>query len=90
MNGQTWDDVVKDDLRKVVATPNLDEAQVWELESLSRGWFDPLRIHLICFKILDRNGKPPFPGEPESKDVTYLGENEKARTIARFGQQHGR
>jgi FtsP/CotA-like multicopper oxidase with cupredoxin domain len=62
VDGQTWDDLVKDDLRKVVATPNLDEAQVWELESPSRGWFDPLRIHLIGFKILDRNGKPPFPG----------------------------
>jgi spore coat protein A len=62
VDGQTWDDVVKDDLRKVVATPNIDEAQVWELESLSRGWFDPLRIHLICFKILDRDGKPPSPG----------------------------
>jgi spore coat protein A, manganese oxidase len=90
VDGQTWDDVVKDDLRKVVATPNLDEAQVWELESPSGGWFDPLRIHLIGFKILDRNGKPPFPGEPGSKDVAYLGENEKARMIARFGSQHGR
>ena len=41
------------------------------------------------FKILDRNGKPPFPYEQGPKDVAYLGENETVRVLVRFGPQQG-
>jgi len=90
VNGQTWDDVIKSDYMKTVANPRLDEVQVWELENPSGGWFHPLHIHLIDFKILSRNGKEPFPWERGPKDVAYLGENEKVRVITRFGPQQGR
>ena len=90
VNGQTWDDVIKSGYLKTVANPRLDEVQVWELENPSGGWFHPLHIHLIDFKILSRNGKAPFPYERGPKDVAYLGENEKVRVIARFGPQQGR
>ena len=49
-----------------------------------------MHVHLIDFKILDRNGKPPFDYEKAPKDVVYLGENETVRVIARFERQVGR
>ena len=90
VNDQTWDEVVKSGYKKVVANPKVDEVQVWTLKNPSGGWFHPLHIHLIDFKILDRNGKAPHPYERGPKDVAYLRENETVRVIARFGPHKGR
>ena len=38
-----------------------------------------MHIHLVDFKVIDRNGKPPFPYELGPKDVVYIGENESVR-----------
>ncbi|MGB3633111.1 MAG: multicopper oxidase domain-containing protein, partial [Rubrobacteraceae bacterium] len=62
----------------------------WELENRSGGWFHPVHIHLIDFKILDRNGQPPEPYELGPKDVAYVGENEKVRVLMKFGPHKGR
>jgi spore coat protein A, manganese oxidase len=90
VNGQIWDDVVRSDYKKVVANPKLNDVEIWELENRSGGWFHPVHIHLIDFKILDRNGKAPFNYEMGPKDVAYVGENETVRVIAKFGPQEGR
>ena len=90
VNGHTWDDVVESDFKKIVANPGLDEVQVWELENKSGGWFNPLHIHLVDYKILSRNGRPPHPYERGPKDTAYVGENETLRVIARFGPQKGK
>lgn len=90
INGQTWEDVIESKYLRTVANPKLNEVQVWEISNPSGGWFHPVHIHLIDFKILDRNGKPPHPYERGPKDVVYAGENEKIRVIARFGPQKGR
>jgi spore coat protein A, manganese oxidase len=90
VNGETWDDVINSGFRRVVANPGLNDVEIWELKNPSGGWFHPLHIHLIDFKILSRNGKPPFPYELGPKDVAYLGENETVRVLARFGPQRGR
>ncbi|TPW11850.1 MAG: Bilirubin oxidase, partial [Acidimicrobiaceae bacterium] len=50
----------------------------------SGGWFHPAHIHLIDFKIVDRNGRAPFAYERGPKDVVYLGENETVRLLAKF------
>jgi len=84
INGKIWDPKRSD------ADVPLDAVEVWELENKSGGWFHPLHIHLVDFKILDRNGKPPFDWELGPKDVAYVGENEKVRVIARFGPHRGR
>ena len=64
--------------------------EIWELENKSGGWFHPIRLHLVGFRILDRNGGAPFPWENGPKDVVYLGENETVRFITRFGPFQGR
>jgi spore coat protein A len=90
VNGRTWDDVVRSRFREVFAKVPAGAVEVWELVNGSGGWFHPVHIHLIDFKILDRNGRPPFPYETGPKDTAYVGENETVRVIARFGPQRGR
>ncbi|NMH96476.1 multicopper oxidase family protein [Pseudonocardia acidicola] len=90
INGTTWDDVVRSDYRKVVADPELGAVEQWEIVNKSGGWFHPVHIHLVDFKILDRNGKAPYNYELGPKDVVYVGENETVNVLTRFGPEKGR
>ncbi|HKH10418.1 MAG TPA: multicopper oxidase domain-containing protein [Rubrobacter sp.] len=84
VNGETWED------GRVQANPGRDEVEIWRLTNNSGGWFHPVHIHLIDFKILDRNGGPPHDYERGPKDVAYIGEGETVRVIARFGPKKGK
>ncbi len=84
INGHTWEDVVQSGFTRVEANPKLGDTEVWEVRNLSGGWFHPVHIHLVDFKVLDRNGAPPFAYERGPKDVVYLGENETVRLLMRF------
>ena len=90
VNNTTWDDIVKSNYQTVVANPQPDEVQIWEITNKSGGWFHPTHIHLVDFKILSRNGKAPFNYELGPKDVAYVGENETVRLITKFAHQTGR
>ena len=90
VNGQTWEDVVNSDYNLTVANPGLGDVEIWELENPGGGWFHPVHIHLVDFKVLDRNGRPPEDWEKGPKDVVYVGESEKVRVIMRFENQVGR
>ncbi len=90
VNNTTWDDIVASNYRTVVANPQPDEVQIWEITNKSGGWFHPTHIHLVDFKILSRNGKAPYSYELGPKDVAYVGENESVRLITKFAHQTGR
>jgi FtsP/CotA-like multicopper oxidase with cupredoxin domain len=90
INGQTWEDVIDSNFELLVANPKLNSTEIWELTNPSGGWFHPVHIHLIDFKILSRNGRPPFEFERGPKDVAYVGEGETVRVIMRFGPHRGR
>jgi hypothetical protein len=90
INGTTWDDVVNSDYKMVLANPGYQDCEIWELQNHSGGWFHPIHIHLVDFKVLDRNGKPPEDYEKGPKDVVYVGENETVRVIMKFENQQGR
>jgi spore coat protein A, manganese oxidase len=90
INGKTWVDVMDSEFKQVVANPEKDEVQVWEIENRSGGWFHPVHIHLIDFQVLTRNGKPRLPHEAGPKDVVYVGENETVRLLCKFTNQAGR
>jgi FtsP/CotA-like multicopper oxidase with cupredoxin domain len=90
VNGQTWEDVVNSDYELTVANPAYGDVEIWELENPGGGWFHPVHIHLVDFKVLDRNGKPPEDYEKGPKDVVYVGESEKVRVIMRFENQRGK
>jgi spore coat protein A len=90
LNGKTWHDVIESGYKDVVANPDLNEVQVWEIENRSGGWFHPVHIHLVDFRVLSRNGRSPFDYELGPKDVVYVGENETVRLIMRFEHQRGK
>ncbi|MDQ4084358.1 MAG: multicopper oxidase domain-containing protein [Actinomycetota bacterium] len=90
INGHTWQDVVDSNFQLIEANPRLGATEIWNLENHSGGWFHPLHIHLIDFRILSRNGRRPFDYELGPKDVAYVGESERVRVIARFGPHRGR
>jgi FtsP/CotA-like multicopper oxidase with cupredoxin domain len=93
INGKTWADVISSGFEATLGTPNLGDVEMWKITNLAGGWFHPVHIHLIDFKILSRTGGKrggvqPFECGP--KDVVYVGENETVTVIARFGPQAGR
>ena len=90
INGETWKDVVDSGFTHTQATINYGDTELWTLQNASGGWFHPAHIHLIDFKILDRNGQPPFAYEKGPKDVVYLGETEKVRLLVRFDNGQGK
>jgi FtsP/CotA-like multicopper oxidase with cupredoxin domain len=87
VNDSTWHDVAGSGYQDVVANPGLGDVEVWRLENKSGGWFHPVHIHLVDFKILDRNGRAPLPHERGPKDTVYVGENETVTVVAQFGDR---
>lgn len=90
IGGMTWNEVVESGYRKVLADPNLDDVEIWEIENSSGGWFHPVHIHLVDFQILSRNGRAPFSYERGPKDVVYVGEGETVRLLMKFEHHRGR
>jgi len=84
INGVTWEDIVNSGYKLTCGNPGLGDVEIWELNNPHGGWFHPVHIHLVDFKILDRNGLAPRAFEKGPKDVAYVGENEKVRVIMRF------
>ena len=82
----TWEDIIASNYKETVANPASGDVQIWEITNKSGGWFHPVHIHLVDFKMLTRNGKPVFNYEQGPKDVTFVGENETIRAIMRFGK----
>jgi FtsP/CotA-like multicopper oxidase with cupredoxin domain len=94
----TWADIIKSGYKQVCADPELDAVEIWEFQNNSGGWFHPMHIHLIDFKILSRKGgrdggdgfQPPFAYERGPKDVVYVGEGETVRLLCKFGPHRGK
>jgi spore coat protein A, manganese oxidase len=84
INGEYWDS------GRIDADPALGAVETWRFDNTSGGWFHPIHTHLIDFRILDRNGRPPEVFERGPKDTTYVGESETIRVIAQFVPQRGR
>jgi FtsP/CotA-like multicopper oxidase with cupredoxin domain len=90
INGHTWEDVIDSDFQFCLARPGFNDVEIWELTNPGGGWFHPVHIHLLEFKILERNGKPPFDFELGPKDVVYTGEGETVKLIMKFAPNRGR
>jgi spore coat protein A, manganese oxidase len=93
INDQTWDDVVRSGYTRLFANPARDATEIWEIENTGGGWFHPLHIHLIDFKVLSRGPgatAAPRPEEKGPKDVVYIGEGETVRLLMKFEHEDGR
>ncbi len=86
---KTWQDVVDSGFQSLFANPAPGDVEIWEIETTGGGWFHPLHIHFVDFRVLSRNGGPPRPEELGPKDVVYVGEDQRVRILARFSQQGG-
>jgi FtsP/CotA-like multicopper oxidase with cupredoxin domain len=86
INGKSWLDVVDSGFRDVAANPGAGDTEIWEIENKSGGWFHPVHIHLIDFRVIGRRGGPGrvLPHENGPKDVVYVGENETVSLLIRF------
>lgn len=89
INDDSWQDVIASGYKKVIADPDLNSVEIWEIENKSSGWFHPLHIHLVDFQILSRNGAPPLAHERGPKDVVYVGEGETVRLLMKFTPNTG-
>ena len=90
LNDMSWHDVVASDYTAVIADPDLNDVEIWEIENKSGGWFHPVHIHLVDFQVLSRNGGAPFAYERGPKDVVYVGENETVKVLMKFEHQRGK
>ena len=90
INDRTWQDVIDSDFQLLSADPNPGDIETWTIETSGGGWFHPAHLHLVDFKILSRNGRPPFDYERGPKDTVYVGENEAVRMVVQFGPYRGR
>lgn len=84
VNGTTWDKIVASNYEFAEARPMEGTVEKWIIQNNSGGWFHPLHIHLVDFKVLKRNGGAPLPHERGPKDVVYTGENEVIELLVKF------
>ena len=90
INGEPFDPERTD------ARPSLDSTEVWTIDmgfgglTHLRGVAHPVHLHLVQFRVLDRNGEEPFPEDAGWKDTVNLLPHEKIRVIARFSGYRGR
>lgn len=72
------------DGNRIDANPREGDTEIWTVYNNSGGWVHPVHIHLVNFKILDRNGRPPHPWETGWKDTVLVGEGEEIRVMMRW------
>jgi len=77
------------------ATPNLGDVEIWRFRNTSTEDYHLIHLHLVKFRILDRDGNPPFPYEQGPKDTVFLdaktGNNDpEVRVLIKFGPHKGK
>ena len=90
INDHTWQDVVDSDFQLLDADPELGDIEVVTFVNKSGGWNHPAHLHMVDFKVLDLNGREPFPYELGPKDTVYLGEGESVRVLVEYRPHKGR
>ncbi|CAI6341892.1 unnamed protein product [Periconia digitata] len=86
INGVGFEDVAN----RVLAKVPRGKVEIWELENSSGGWTHPIHVHLVDFKVIERNGRGVEPYESIGlKDVVWLGKNEVVKVEAHYGPWNG-
>ncbi|TDB81615.1 multicopper oxidase family protein [Micromonospora sp. KC721] len=87
INGKLWDPDRIDFRIRHGAT------EVWRITNIDTefgGVNHTFHMHLVQFRVLDRNGRPPAPGERGLKDTVFLAPGESVRVQATFRGYLGR
>lgn len=83
INGNAWSPA------RVDGNPGQCDIEIWKLVNTG-GWVHPVHIHLIDFRVIDRNGLPPLPYEQGWKDVVVLNPGDVVRVVAKFAPHRGK
>jgi FtsP/CotA-like multicopper oxidase with cupredoxin domain len=78
INGKTWDG------NRIDEHCREGQAEVWELKNNGGGWIHPVHIHLLDFKIIERDGRPPAAYEAGWKETVFLDENQSAKVLLKW------
>jgi FtsP/CotA-like multicopper oxidase with cupredoxin domain len=90
INGMTWHDIQAANFNIFTdeggTPPKPGDYEIWRIENSSGGWYHPLHIHLVDFRILSRRGGS---GRVEAwekgpKDVVYVGEGEIVEVLVHY------
>jgi FtsP/CotA-like multicopper oxidase with cupredoxin domain len=86
INGKVFDP------ERVDVRPRLGSSEIWTIHNADTllGIDHSFHTHLARFQVLDRNGKPPRPGESEVKDTVWIRPGETVRIQPRFVDFPGR
>jgi len=76
-------------VNEVRAAPKQETAEIWVLQN-DGDWGHPIHIHLVTFRILSRNGRPPAAHEAGRKDVVELRPDDNVKVFMRFQDFLGR
>ena len=77
------------DPRRVDARPRRGVPEVWRIVNRT-GMTHPFHFHNQHFRVLDRNGRQPPPGEAGFKDTVAVHPGETVRVLTRFDRYLGR
>ncbi|SNT49923.1 Multicopper oxidase with three cupredoxin domains (includes cell division protein FtsP and spore coat protein CotA) [Asanoa hainanensis] len=80
------------DQKRVDAEIKRGTTEIWTLTNDAGNFAVPHNFHphLVQFRVLDRNGRPPAPAEAGVKDTVAVGPGETVRLQATFGPYTGR
>jgi FtsP/CotA-like multicopper oxidase with cupredoxin domain len=86
INGKTFDP------ERVDVRPRLGSSEIWRIHNADTllSIDHSFHTHLARFRVLDRNGKPPGPGESGLKDTVLVRPGETVRILPRFIDFPGR
>lgn len=71
------------DKNRVDEVVRLGTSEIWAIDNPSM-LAHPFHIHDVQFRILDRNGIPPAPGETGLKDTVVVAPGERVRLLLKF------
>jgi FtsP/CotA-like multicopper oxidase with cupredoxin domain len=80
------------DIHDPMASPRVDQPEIWQLINKSGGWWHPVHTHLEFGRVLRRNGRRPTLTERDGiakVDAVILGPNSEVDVFFRFRDYSG-
>ncbi len=77
INGKTMD------MNRIDETVRIGTTEIWQVDNASM-MSHPFHVHDVQFRILDRNGVAPTPGETGLKDTVVISPRESVRLLLSF------
>ena len=71
------------DMNRIDEAVRVGTTEIWQIENASM-MSHPFHIHDVQFRVLDRNGVPPTPGEMGLKDTVVVAPSERVRLLLSF------